>query len=66
MKNKELKKAIKKVEKSEVEKALEVLQKEKQTKTENFMKDYRELCIKHGLELTANPEIRWAVTPIEK
>jgi len=66
MKNKELKKAIKKAEKSEVEKAMEVLENEKKMKMENFMKDYREICIKHGLELTANPEIRWAVTPIEK
>jgi hypothetical protein len=61
MKNKAIKQEVKK---SELEKAQEVLQKAEQEKIDAFMKDYKEVCMKHKMELTANPKIQWAVNKI--
>jgi uncharacterized protein YqiB (DUF1249 family) len=67
MKNKEKKEVIKEaIKKSEIEKAREVLQREEQKKVELFMADYKTVCIKHGMELVANPKVEWSVTPIQK
>lgn len=63
MKNKALKQEIKQ---TELEKAQEIIQKESQKKVELFMKDYKEICLKHGMELVANPKVEWSVTPIQK
>ena len=59
-------KATKEIQKTELEKAQEVLQKAHQKKIDDFMKDYKEICVKHGMELTANPKIEWNITPIQK
>jgi hypothetical protein len=61
MKNKAIKQEVKK---SELEKAQEIIKQEQQKKVDSFMKDYREICLKHGMELTANPKIQWAVNKI--
>jgi len=67
MENKAKQKVIKEaIKKSEIEKAREVLQREEQKKLESFMADYKEICIKHGMELVANPKVEWSVTPIQK
>lgn len=50
------KKQEKKVEETkgdEVEQALEVLKKAKEQKAKSFLNEYRALCVKYGLELTA-------------
>lgn len=67
MENKAKQKVIKEaIKKNEVERAREILQKEQQEKIELFMKDYRDVCLKHGMELVANPKVEWNVTPIQK
>lgn len=63
MKNKALKQEI---EQTDLEKAQEIIQKESQKRVELFMKDYKEICLKHGMELVANPKVEWSVTPIQK
>lgn len=63
MKNKAMKQEIKK---TELEKAQEIIQKESQKKVDAFMKDYKEICLKHGMELVANPRVEWNVSPIQK
>lgn len=63
MKNKSLKQEIKK---TELEKAQEIIQKESQKKVDAFMKDYKEICLKHGMELVANPRVEWNVNQIQK
>ena len=63
MKNKALKQEIKK---TELEKAQEIIQKESQKKVDAFMKDYKEICLKHGMELVANPRVEWNISPIQK
>jgi len=63
MKNKAIKQEVKK---SELEKAQEIIKKEQQKKVDSFMKDYREICLKNGMELTANPRVDWGVAPIQK
>lgn len=64
------KKVIKEIEKnkeepSEVEKALKLLEEEEKRKIELFMTDYKIICQKHGLELTANPQIIWNVSKLK-
>lgn len=67
MENKAKQKVIKEaIKKSELEKAREVLQREEQKKVELFMEDYKTVCLKHGMELVANPKVEWSVTPIHK
>ena len=63
MENKALKQEIKK---TELEKAQEIIQKESQKKVDAFIKDYKEICLKHGMELVANPRVEWNVNPIQK
>ena len=52
--------------KNKVEEAMRILQEEEKKKAEAFLSEYRALCLKHGLELTATPSISWAVNPVKK
>ena len=49
-----------------VKQAMEVLQAEEKKKINAFLEDYRAVCLKHGMELIANPRVEWQVNPIKR
>jgi predicted Zn-ribbon and HTH transcriptional regulator len=62
-KEQEIKKEDKK-EDVEVKKAIEVLQQEEQRKINAFMEDYKKVCVKHGMELSVEPQLKWVIKKI--
>lgn len=55
-----------KKEDDKVKKAMEVLQAEEKKKVNAFMEDYKAVCFKHGMELSATPVVKWGVQAIQK
>jgi hypothetical protein len=47
----------------EIEKAKKLLEDEAKKKQEEFLKEYRELCLKHGMEIVAVPSL--GISPIK-
>jgi len=50
-----------KTEQTKLEEAQKIIQEAQNKKAQAFMDEYKMLCYKHGMELTADPRISWGV-----